>query len=315
MLGLSNGNSNASYEDIDFGLYETHGQIQVYESGTLKGTFGTYAAGDKLRVAVVGGVVKYSKNGTVFYTSTKTPTYPLLVDAALYTQGATLSNAVISGAPRHRRPATAERCRPGRVDLGDGRDGLPATRSPRPPRTPGATPAPSPRSRSPPATATSSSPPPRPTTYRMLGLSNGNSNASYEDIDFALYQYPGQIQVYESGTLKGSFGTYAAGDTLRVAVVGGVVKYSKNGVVFYTSTKAPDLPAPRGRRPLHPRRHAQQRRHLGDPVEARPPPTRPLRHSCRGRPCRPRQHPRLQVTGSDPQALVPWSGRQSGARP
>ena len=42
--------------------------------------------------------MKYSKNGAVFYTSTKTPTYPLLVDAALYTQGATLSNAVVSGA-------------------------------------------------------------------------------------------------------------------------------------------------------------------------------------------------------------------------
>ena len=27
------------------------------------------------------------------------------------------------------------------------------------------------------------------TTYRMLGLSNGNTNASYEDIDFALYEY------------------------------------------------------------------------------------------------------------------------------
>ena len=41
----------------------------------------------------------------------------------------------------------------------------------------------------------------------MLGLSNGNSNASYDDIDFALYQYAGQIQVYESGTFKGTFGT------------------------------------------------------------------------------------------------------------
>ena len=76
-----------------------HRKIQVYESGTLKGTFGTYAAGDKLRVAVVGGVVKYSSNGTVFYTSTKAPTYPLLVDAALYTQGATLNSAFISTTP------------------------------------------------------------------------------------------------------------------------------------------------------------------------------------------------------------------------
>ena len=99
MLGLSNGNTNASYDDIDFALYQYAGQIQVYENATFKGTFGTYVVGDSLRVAVVGGVVKYCKNGTVFYTSTKMPVYPLLVDTALFTQGATLSSAVLSGTP------------------------------------------------------------------------------------------------------------------------------------------------------------------------------------------------------------------------
>ena len=42
--------------------------------------------------------MKYSKNGTVFYTSTQTPAYPLLVDAWLYNQGATLNTAVMSAA-------------------------------------------------------------------------------------------------------------------------------------------------------------------------------------------------------------------------
>ena len=104
------------------------------------------------------------------------------------------------------------------------------------------------------------------TTYRMLGLSNGNTNASYDDIDFALYQYPGQIQVYENGIFKGTFGAYVAGDSLRVAVVGGVVKYPANGAVFYTSTKTPVYSAPRGHRPLHPGRHAQQRTPLDHSV-------------------------------------------------
>ena len=204
----------------------------------FKGTFGTYAAGDTLRVAVVGGVVKYSRNGIVFYTSTKTPTYPLLVDTALYTQGATLSNAV---SPAPATAAAAERCRPvvwtsavgvtvtgnsltktaanawgnagavstQQIASGDGYVELTASET---------------------------------TTSRMLGLSKGNSNASYDDIDFGLYETTGQIQVYENGSLKGTFGTYAPGDTLRVAVVGGVVKYSKNGTVFYTSTKTPTYP-------------------------------------------------------------------------
>ena len=30
------------------------------------------------------GVVQYSRNGTVFYTSAQAPVYPLLVDCALY---------------------------------------------------------------------------------------------------------------------------------------------------------------------------------------------------------------------------------------
>ncbi len=98
MLGLSYGDSNSSWEDIDFALYPCLSEIRIYEGGTLKGTFGTYATGDTLRVALVGGVVNYSRNGTVFYSSTRTPTYPLLVDTSLYSQGATISNAVVAGA-------------------------------------------------------------------------------------------------------------------------------------------------------------------------------------------------------------------------
>ena len=96
MLGLSNGNTNSNWDDIDYALYEYAGQLQVYEAGTSRGTFGTYAPGDVLRVAVVGGLVKYSKNGTVLYTSPKAPVYPLLVDTALYSTSATLNNAMIS---------------------------------------------------------------------------------------------------------------------------------------------------------------------------------------------------------------------------
>ena len=47
------------------------------------------------------------------------------------------------------------------------------------------------------------------TTYRMLGLSNGNTNSNWDDIDYALYEYAGQLQVYEAGTARGTFGTYA----------------------------------------------------------------------------------------------------------
>jgi hypothetical protein len=99
MFGFSNGNSNASYQDIDFGLDLAPGTIYVFEKGVNKGAFGPYASGDRLRVAVVGGVVKYSRNGTVFYTSAQVPSYPLLVDTWLYSLGATLNNVVVSSGP------------------------------------------------------------------------------------------------------------------------------------------------------------------------------------------------------------------------
>ena len=98
LLGLSNGNTDASYPDVDFGIALGAGApIYVVEKGVNRGRFGTYQSGDIFRVAVIGGVVKYSRNGTVLYTSTQTRTYPLLVDTWLYTQGATLNNVVIQG--------------------------------------------------------------------------------------------------------------------------------------------------------------------------------------------------------------------------
>ena len=195
MIGLSNGNTDAFYQDIDFAIWTcASGELRVYEGGTLKGTFGTFATGDKLRVAVVGGVVKYSRNGTVFYTSTKTPAYPLLVDAALFTQGATLRSAVIPGAPAPpvvwtslvgatatsnslTKTASTAWGNAGAVSTqqiasGDGYVELDASET---------------------------------TTYRMIGLSKGNTDASYQDIDFAIYQCAsGELHVYEGGSLRGT---------------------------------------------------------------------------------------------------------------
>jgi hypothetical protein len=99
MIGLSKGNTGANYADIDFAVHlAAQGKLLVYEAGKSKGSFGSYAPGDTIRIAVVGSSVKYSKNGVVFYTSTKAIVYPLLVDTSLHTQGATLSNVVIYGA-------------------------------------------------------------------------------------------------------------------------------------------------------------------------------------------------------------------------
>ena len=97
MVGLSNGDSTAHYNDIDFGLgLATDNQIYIYEQGNYVGTFGGYALGDRLRVGLEGGVVTYRRNGTLLHASTRTPTYPLLVDTALNTPSATISGVFLT---------------------------------------------------------------------------------------------------------------------------------------------------------------------------------------------------------------------------
>jgi glucose/arabinose dehydrogenase len=95
--GLSRGNSDTSAADIDFAVHlNGAGSAEVRENGVYK-TDTPYASGNVFRVAVVGGQVRYSRNGVVFYTSARVPSYPLLVDVSLGGPGSTITNAVISG--------------------------------------------------------------------------------------------------------------------------------------------------------------------------------------------------------------------------
>jgi RHS repeat-associated protein len=192
-------------------------------------------------VAVEGGVVKYRKNGALLYTSTVTPTYPLLVDSALYATGDTLSNVVVTSSASGAAAAlpgiqsvswqnvvgasvagnsltktaatgwgNAGASSAQSITAGDGYMELTVSDT---------------------------------TTYRFCGLSNGNSNADYTDVDFAIHPVPGgTIYIYEGGISRGTFGSSTVGDVLRVAVEGGVVKYRKNGALLYTSTITPTYP-------------------------------------------------------------------------
>ena len=98
MIGLSRGDTNQGYPDIDFALYlASGGAVYVYEAGVNRGSFGTYVSGDLLRVAVEGGVVRYRRSGQLLYESRTAPVFPLLVDTSLYNSAATLRGVVLSG--------------------------------------------------------------------------------------------------------------------------------------------------------------------------------------------------------------------------
>jgi len=72
----------------------------------------------------------------------------------------------------------------------------------------------------------------------MVGLNEAGTNttASYTDIDYAIYINGSTIRVYENGANKGTFGSFAAGDTFSIEVDGTALRYQHNGVTFRTVT-------------------------------------------------------------------------------
>ena len=80
-VGLTWGEPTHQPTHIKFALRVQGGVAEVRESGAYR-TDVRISAGDVLGVTVSGGAVQYSKNGTVFYTSSAALQYPLAIDAS-----------------------------------------------------------------------------------------------------------------------------------------------------------------------------------------------------------------------------------------
>jgi hypothetical protein len=223
MCGFNNGDTNQTFQEIDYAIYVAYDDtIEVWENGVYRGDYGTYQANDHFRVSVEGGVVKYSKGGTVFYTSTVAPSYPLRVDTALAHTNATLTNVILSGTLQYvpqnvfwlgnttnvaingnsltKNAGSNAAWDGGAVSSlalvpGDGYVEFEASET---------------------------------TTDRLVGLSYSGAVPNYWGIDFGIRQYYGSLYIIESnGSNLGPAGTYAAHDRLRIAVENGAVNYYK----------------------------------------------------------------------------------------
>ena len=220
-----------SYQYINYGFFlNENGQLLTHEGFATYGSF-TYATGDKLRVSIEGGVVKYRKNGILLRTSTVAPTYPLYAGAAIYSNSGTVSNAVItanfenvnwtnvlgvsasgnnltktaSSTDWHNAHASSTQA----INSGDGYVEFTASET---------------------------------TTNRMLGLGQfGTGYFTYSNIRYAIYLAANVLYTSEYGSLT-NVGSYATGDKLRVAIENGAVKYYKNGTLLRTSAVAPTYP-------------------------------------------------------------------------
>jgi hypothetical protein len=93
-VGLGSGGIGTGATEISFAIRLQSGVAEVRESGVYKSEI-AFRAGDELQVAVEGGVVSYSRNGAVFYTSTSHADYALRAHAVLLDAAATLDNVVL----------------------------------------------------------------------------------------------------------------------------------------------------------------------------------------------------------------------------
>jgi hypothetical protein len=100
MAGLSHGDDDTTYADIEFGFrFNGGGSADVLENGMYAGGDTIYAVGDVFRISVANGRIQYSKNGHYLMESARMPQLPLLLDTSLLTIGATIDAAVIAVTP------------------------------------------------------------------------------------------------------------------------------------------------------------------------------------------------------------------------
>ncbi|PYR36047.1 MAG: hypothetical protein DMF93_20630 [Acidobacteria bacterium] len=97
--GLSSDRTNSTdVSQIKFAFSFWTGSTWDIREGNVYKTEGSYAAGDVFKIAIESGIVKYYKNGTLVYTSTTAPSYPLGLDVTLMTLNSTVSNPVVFSA-------------------------------------------------------------------------------------------------------------------------------------------------------------------------------------------------------------------------
>jgi hypothetical protein len=94
-LGLSSSPTWTGATGMDYSWRLQSGSGEVYENNRWRHT-GPIVGGDLLRIAVDAGVVRYYRNGSMVYTSTRVPAYPLRVHASIIDLHGTVKDATLT---------------------------------------------------------------------------------------------------------------------------------------------------------------------------------------------------------------------------
>jgi hypothetical protein len=278
-VGLAPGGPGTGAADLAFALRLQNGVVEVRENNSYRMET-TFGAGDVMRIAVDNGVVRYSKNGGVFYTSANSAPAGLRLHVVFFNNGGVINNVVFGAAGSAPAPAPAPTPTPAPTPAPEPVPAPAPEPAPEPTPTPEPTPAPAPAPAPvpvPPQTADSvrwmslinvtasgaglvktggcdgcadafavseqqvagsgalEFTAAEAGSLRFVGFGSGGVGTAAGDINFAIRLQGGVAEVRESGSYKTEIG-FGSGDVFRIAIDAGVVRYSKNGSVFYTSS-------------------------------------------------------------------------------
>jgi hypothetical protein len=98
--------ASTAYTDIAFGFgFWPDGGWDIRESGQYRAE-GRFAAGDRFKVSIESGAVRYYHNGALVLSSPTAPTYPLVLDTTLISAAAAVANATLVQLQGGTPPAT-----------------------------------------------------------------------------------------------------------------------------------------------------------------------------------------------------------------
>ncbi len=227
MAGLNDVDGDTDWHEIDYAVYFCqNGWIYAYDD-TGKYWLSPYSAGTVVRVEIQGADVIYRVDGIV---RAQHPhgglTYPLLLDASLYSPGAVVADAALSGSlidVVHIQDVVWTN----KVFSDDGGGSSTLTKTGIDNRwTSGGSSTKAIASGDGYAEFTVQDA----NIYWMAGLSNGDSSPYWEDIDYAIYVCGnGSAYAFHMGD-KYWLGRYDAGTVFRVEIKGTDVLYKVNGV-------------------------------------------------------------------------------------